>query len=134
MTHYLFQPNVLNLVHWFGVSSNKPIFFIYIPLLNYYINFILSIIFCLSSVDISFALGIFLSCSIVMVSELFYWEFLETIVIFLAILLPRKSPVVSAVFWIILFELVLRESVAELKFKVLLKFKWCFFYLPALAV
>ena len=42
-----------------------------IPLLCYYINLRLSIIFCLSSGDIYLSLCISLSCSFVTVSELF---------------------------------------------------------------
>ena len=40
----------------------------------------------------------FLSCSFVSLSELFCGEFFEAFVILLAILLPIKSPVASAVF------------------------------------
>ena len=69
-----------------------------IPLLYFYINLSLSIIFCLSSGDIYLSLGISLLCSFVIVSESFCGEFLETAVILLAILLPIKSPVTSAAF------------------------------------
>ena len=73
-----------------------------ILLLDYYIN-LRSIVFCLFSEDISLSLGIFLSYSIVTVSELFLGEILEAFLILLAILLPLKSPVASAVFWISIF-------------------------------
>ena len=42
--------------------------------------------------------GIYLSCSSVIVSELFFGELPDNFVIILAILLPIKSPVASAVF------------------------------------
>ena len=45
-----------------------------------------------------FSLGISLSCSFVIVSELFCCEFYEIPVNLLAILFPMKSPVASAVF------------------------------------
>ena len=54
--------------------------------------------FCLSSGDIYLSLGIYLSCLLVAVSELFCCQFFETFVILLAILFPVKSPVASAVF------------------------------------
>ena len=68
-----------------------------ILLLDHYIN-LRSIVLCLFSEDISLSLGIFLSYSIVTVSELFLGEILEAFLILLAILLPLKSPVASAVF------------------------------------
>ena len=78
-----------------------------ISLLYYYVNLISSIILCLSSEDIYLSLDISLSCLFVIVSKLFCSEFLERFVILLAILLPIKAPVASAVFLIILFEEVL---------------------------
>ena len=72
--------------------------FSYIPLLYYYINLRSSIIFCLSSGDIYLSFGISLSRSFLIISELFCGKLLETFVILLAILLPIKSPVASAVF------------------------------------
>ena len=70
-----------------------------IPLLYYYINLRSSKISCLSSGDIYLSLGISLdislSFSFVSVSELFFYEFFETFVVLLAILLPMKSPVAS---------------------------------------
>ena len=59
------------------------------------------------------SLGISLSCSFVIVSELFCCEFYEISLNLLAILLLMKSPVASAVFWIILFEVVLSASIAD---------------------
>ena len=61
-------------------------------------NLSLSIVFSLSSGDIYLSLGISLSCLFVTVSELFCCKFSETFVILLAILLPIKSPVASAIF------------------------------------
>ena len=55
-----------------------------------------SIIFCLSLENIYLCLGISLSCSFL--AELFCGDVCETFVILLAILLPIKSPVASAVF------------------------------------
>ena len=64
--------------------------------------------FCLSWGDIYLPLGIslhiYLSFSVVTVSELFSCEVFETPACLLAI----KSPVASAVFWIVLFEVVLK--------------------------
>ena len=89
------------------------LFFFDVTVLYYYINLRSSIIFWLSSGDIYLSFGISLSCSFVIVSELFYNERLGTFVILLAILLPIKSPVASAVFWITFSELVLSASVAD---------------------
>ena len=72
--------------------------FVDIPLLYYYINLRSSRIFCLSSGDIYLSLDISLSCSFVIISELFCGELLETLVILSAILLPVKSPVAYAAF------------------------------------
>ena len=69
------------------------------------------IIFCLTSGDLSS--GIYLSCSLVIVSELFCAELLETFGILLAILLLIKSLVASAVFLITLLKLVLSVSIAD---------------------
>ena len=64
----------------------------------------------MSSGDIYFSVSISSS----FVSELFCGEVLSNfIVILLAILFPIKSPVASAVFWIALFEAVLRVSVVD---------------------
>ena len=64
------------------------------------------------------SLGIFLSnpvfsVSLSTASELFLGEPLDTVVVLSAILLPIKSSVVSAVFWIALFEAVLSAFVAD---------------------
>ena len=67
-------------------------------------------IFCLSSGDIYLSSGISLSFLFVIVSKLFCCEFFEISVILSAILLPTKSPVASAVFWIALFEAVSNAS------------------------
>ena len=75
------------------------------------INLSSSITCCLFSGDIQTSLGISLSCSFVSVSELFYYESIEILVILLAILLPIKSTVASAVLWITLFEEVLSSFV-----------------------
>ena len=74
------------------------LFFFDVTVLYYYINLRSSIIFWLSSGDIYLSFGISLSCSFVIVSELFCNERLGTFVTLLAILLPIKSPVASAVF------------------------------------
>ena len=50
-------------------------------------------------------------CNCSFVTELFLDEFLNTFVIISEILLPIKSPVASAVFWIALFKAVLNVSV-----------------------
>ena len=69
-----------------------------IPLLYYSVNLRSSTIFSLSSGVIYLSLGISLSYSFVIVSELLCGELLETFVILLVILLSMKSPVSSAVF------------------------------------
>ena len=87
--------------------------FFYIPLLNHYINVRSSIMFCLSCGDTYLSLRISLSCSFVIVSELSCGQLLETFIILLAILLPVKSPVASAVFDILLlyYYINLRSSI-----------------------
>ena len=97
--------------------------FLDISLLYYYINFRSSIIFRLSSGNIYtyLSLGISLSCSFVIASEIFYGKLFETFVILpsyelatvSALLIPIKSPTVSAAFRITLFEVVLSASVAD---------------------
>ena len=82
----------------FVYCLTNSLFFFYILLLFLHINPRLSIIFCLSSRDIYLPLGISLSCSFITVSELFCGGFFENFLILLAILLPVKSPVASAVF------------------------------------
>ena len=102
MSPLIFQPNFCSSFDgWFGVLSYNLIIYRY------------SINFCLSSRDIYISLSISLSCVFVTVSELFYCEFFETFIILSVILLPIKSPVVSSVFWIIYFEVVLSAPVAD---------------------
>ena len=113
-----FSPVFSNLDGWFGVLPH--LLFFDIPLLYYYINLRLSIIFCLSSEDIYLSLGIYLSRSFVTVSNLICCEVFEIFIILPSydlatastILLSIKSPAASAVFWIAFFETVLRPSVA----------------------
>ena len=125
---------VLNLHSLFDVLSHKLLFFD-IPLLCYCINLRSLIMFCLSSGDIHLYLGISLSFSFVVVSELFSGELLETFVMLLVILLPIKPPVASAVFWILLFEVVLSASVANYlawsrRFWLYLPLKFFLLFLP----
>ena len=79
------------------VYSLKYLLFFGNPLLYYYINLNSSIMRCLFSEDIylSFAIAINFSNIYELVSELFCGEFF---LIFLSILLPIKSSVVSAAF------------------------------------
>ena len=83
-----------------------------IPLLYSHTHLSSPIIFCLSG-DICLSLGFYLSLYFVTVSELFCGEIFEIYVILSAILLPIESPVISADYWITLFEAVLRASVAD---------------------
>ena len=62
-------------------------------------------ILCLSSGYIYFSLSISSS----FVSELFFGDVFDTLVILLAVLFPIKSPFTSAVFWIALFNAVLND-------------------------
>ena len=74
-----------------------------IPLLYFYINLNSSIICCFSSGDIYLSLGI----SLLALSKCnSFKDFVETLVISSAILLPIKSPVASAVFLIAVLEAV----------------------------
>ena len=59
------------------------------------------------------SLGISLLISFLTIFKLFCSEFIEAFVIKLTTLLPIKSPVPSADFWIALFEAVLNASVAD---------------------
>ena len=111
---------VLNLDGWFAVSSTKLITFWYfiIILLYYYINLKSLVIYnyyiyVYLFIDMCICLGVSFPFSFVNVSELFCGEFLETFVILSAILLPIKSAVPSAVFWITLFKVVLSASLAD---------------------
>ena len=83
-----------------------------VPLLDSYIDLVSSIICFLFSDDIGvfFYISIFFFSVCESVSELFC---VELLVILLEILLPIKSPVVSAAFWILLFQEVLGASVAS---------------------
>ena len=100
----------------FYYQSNHPLFLLFfdIPLLHYYINLSSSIIACLSSGDTYLSLGISLSCSFVIVFQLFCGKVFQTFIIISAILFPVKSTVVFSVFWVILFKAVLSASVANM--------------------
>ena len=63
--------------------------------------------------DIYLSLDISLSCSFVIVSELFCWKFFETSVILSAILLSIKSPAASGVILIALLNATLNASVPD---------------------
>ena len=65
-----------------------------ILVLYYYINLRSSVTFFLSFGDIYLSLSIFSP----FITELFYGEIFETLVVLLAILFPVNLPVVSAVF------------------------------------
>ena len=99
---------------WFGVLSNILLLF-GIPFLYYYINNRSSIIFCLFSRDIYLSLGISSSCSFLTASELFCDEDFEALVILSKILLPAKSPVFSATFWVALFVLLCYKLLSMIK-------------------
>ena len=84
--------------------------FFNIPLLYYSIK-LRSTIFAFFSGGIYLCLGISLSFSVfsalfVTVPKLFWDEVLVTFIMLSTILLPIKSPIASAVFWIVLFEVV----------------------------
>ena len=66
---------------------------------------------CLFSGDMYLSFGISISSSFCECNSL--GDFFETLVILSAILLPIKSPVASAVFWIALFEGVFIGSVVD---------------------
>ena len=68
------------------------------------------IIFCLSSGDIY---PFWWEAKSTLSSSLLLDGFSDTLVILSAVLLPIKSPVASAVFWIALFEAVFIASVAD---------------------
>ena len=63
--------------------------------------------------SIYLSLGISLSFSFAIVSELFCCTGFKVFVILLAILLPIKSSIASDVFWTVLFEAALSVSVAD---------------------
>ena len=103
---------VLNLDFRFGVLSNRFIIF-WFSIFSYYIKFRSSIICCPFSRDLYLSFGISLSSSIFSVFKLFCGELLETFVILYTNLLPIKSLVSAAVFWIAFYETVLIASVAD---------------------
>ena len=83
--------------------------FFNIPLLYYYINFRLSVIFCLSSEDIYLSFDISLSnlvfsVSLSTVSELFCGESFDTFLILSTILLPIKSKLLLQCFEMLLLK------------------------------
>ena len=82
-----------------------------ILLLYCYISLNSSIFCCLSSGDIYLSLGVAILLSTA--AEIFCSNFFEAFVIPLATLLPIKSRVASAVFWIAFFETVLNASVVN---------------------
>ena len=73
---------VLNLDGWFGMLSNKFLFFDIFDILYYYINHRSSIVFCLSSGDISFIRYFFImfvcNCFWIILSWTF-WDFRSSI-------------------------------------------------------
>ena len=75
-----------------GVLCNKYIFFWYSIIILLYKFFVFLL-------DIYIPLGISLSCSFVIVSELFCGELFDTYKVIFAILLPISLTVASAVFW-----------------------------------
>ena len=99
---------VLNLDGWFSILFNRFLIF-------WYSNLRSLIIFCLFAWGIYLSLGVSLWLSIfsvtfITISILFYGEILKTFVIILAVLLPTRSPVASAVFWIAFSEAILSAS------------------------
>ena len=100
---------VLSLDSWFDklFSSKSAIF-----LFHYYTNLNSWIICCLSSGDIYLFFGTSFGLALAVFDSLFY-AFLKTLVISSAILLPIKSPVASAAFWISLIQAVFIASVVN---------------------
>ena len=102
---------VLNLNGWFSVLSSR-----FITLCCYniilFINIGSLIIYCLFFGDTSFFLYFSIKSYIFStVSELFCGKHLENFVVLSATLSLIKSPVASAVFWIVFFEAVLSGSI-----------------------
>ena len=100
---------MVDLVYCLTNSSFFNIWFLY-----YYVN-----LRSLISEDIYLSSGIFLSILVFSVSlstapELFCDKVFDTYWILSTILLPIKSPLASAAFWIALFNTVLSASVADL--------------------
>ena len=98
--------------------SNRFIIFWYSILFIFYINLNSSIICCLFSGNLYFCFDYSLSnfmfpASLLAVFELLCGEVFEAFVIPSAILSPIKSPFVSVVFWISLFQVVLSASVVD---------------------
>ena len=83
--------------------------FHYYVILNYCINVRSSIIFCLSSRYVYLSVSISSS----FVADFFGVEVFEAFVVLSAILLPVKSLVASAGFWITYFQAVLNVSVTD---------------------
>ena len=73
----------------------------------------MSIICCLSSGDMYLFLVVAISTSISSFGNSFVEFFFETLVTLSAILLPIKSPLASAVFWIALFDAVFIGSATD---------------------
>ena len=83
-----------------------------IPLLYCYTNLNSSITCCLFSEDMYLSFGISISSlGVFFCSSLEY--FFQIFIILSAILLPIKSPVASATFWIALFEAVFIASIVD---------------------
>ena len=117
---------------WFiGLFSNKStnLLFSDIPLLHYYINLRSLIISCLFlKIKIFFRISIdFSVCK--STSESFWGKFF---IIVSAILVSIKSPFASAVFWIILFSVVLSASIAD--FLVWSKCFWLYLSVTSLVI
>ena len=94
-----------------GIVKTNLLFFD-IPLLYYYTNLNSSIICFLFSGDIYLSFGFSISLlALLFCNSLEY--FFETLVILSAVLLPIKSAVASAVFWIALFEAVFIASAVD---------------------
>ena len=85
-----------------------------IPLWYDYANLNSSIIYCLFLENMYLSFGASdSSLSSIFCGHNFAADFFETLAFLLAILLPIKSPVASAVFWITLFETVFIASVID---------------------
>ena len=112
----MFHFFVLNLDSWFGFIFYYILFYQSYAINNFisfFERYIKSIILYLSPRDIYLFLADSLSCSFVIVFELFSSERIETFVILLAILLPIKSTVSFAVSWITPFNVNLSASAAD---------------------
>ena len=97
-----------------ATSLSINLLFLDIPLLYCYNSLNSSIICCLSSGDIYLFLGVAFSTSTsVLLFCNSFADFFETLVILSAILLPIKSAVVSAAFWIAGFDAVFIASFVD---------------------